>query len=980
MLPENLQRFQDTIAYHLPLHWSFRISNYNSSDFGDIVNCHRTCITFQPSLPHLPTPVSDLKPPSTTFDFQHKLQRILPSIFDDSHDFKTIPVNLSTVDFSINNPPLHHSHNHPIILSTISDSEQQPHTFILDPSAPIMPPPAGTLFHRFYFCAIPFLSIFGEWKANIINHRHYCQLFGIQSQDYHHDIYLENTTLCRMFESIVPSNLRHAVYDHHLLNNILFPQLALSDDIHRDTIQCYTITEKQSGFNWVAAYSSDTDDTQPLCQLVIDHSNTKVCTKTKLNSVNSFYRRFLKSNSISWTRNRLVLHKHLPLMARTIELIIVPTSLRRKIFLHYHASPSGGHVGEYKTLYRLRLRFIWPKMRKEIKYWCKSCAECTAANVWRSHRCKLYFSWPVTIPFWIMHVDIWHPGSAQLQGKQGYLLNAMCDLTQFVVSIPTTDISAAQLSQLFTEQVLLTFGMCAVIVVDDGSTFKSEFESMCNILKLHLWPLARGNHKGNSVERYHRYLNKVMTIQGNALGTNNNFHRIAKTAQYGWNSAPIDDTDVVRSLPAVGREFRFPLDIDNSKLPAISDGTNCALFDYLRDVSNESHFATTVLQILVEERRERHRNRLNHSATKSSLKVGDVVKAHVQVKSNASTGTVEKLSYRARGPFVIVQDLGWDTFLVQPYNKPDAATRRYKSSQLYLLPPQLFPSNPLDTLDQRYINYEHAPIVLPLQQALNIESYNPTWFSEPPPQHHITPDSIDPLNSIDQVALQDHPSIPSISDLLEEEPTLTTIQNYPEPIEEPAPTANLPPSSLHQKILDSTDKLFFIMYTPPSTLRPRWYLVQVDLELTDTANLQPEASGKYQCAFLAKHPGDSNKQSDDRSRWWPDWYAYSRDPSTNEIIYGRRTLFRPNTTPDSSKYILWADTINLSTTPHFLAGPFNFCPVSASFHTLNTLDDNVWSSAHSICICLNLDPPSLNGANTPTPSPSRRRRKRNQNN
>ena len=62
------------------------------------------------------------------------------------------------------------------------------------------------------------------------------------------------------------------------------------------------------------------------------------------------------------------------------------------------------------------------------------------------------------------------------------------------------------------EQVILTFGMVAVVVVDTDSRFRSTFEAMCKLLKLTFWPLSRGNHKGNSVERYHRFLTKLKLL------------------------------------------------------------------------------------------------------------------------------------------------------------------------------------------------------------------------------------------------------------------------------------------------------------------------------------------------------------------------------------------------------------------------------------------------------------------------------------
>ena len=64
------------------------------------------------------------------------------------------------------------------------------------------------------------------------------------------------------------------------------------------------------------------------------------------------------------------------------------------------------------------------------------------------------------------------------------------------------------------EEVDLSFGMTAVIVVDADIKFRSVFEYMCAAFKIHLSPLTLGNHKGLSVEKYHRFVNKTQTIVG----------------------------------------------------------------------------------------------------------------------------------------------------------------------------------------------------------------------------------------------------------------------------------------------------------------------------------------------------------------------------------------------------------------------------------------------------------------------------------
>ena len=85
-----------------------------------------------------------------------------------------------------------------------------------------------------------------------------------------------------------------------------------------------------------------------------------------------------------------------------------------------------------------------------------------------------------------------------------------------------------------------------------------------------------------------------------------------------------------------------------------------------------------MLQVLLEERRTYMRDRNNADKQECNLKVGDVVKAHVQTQSIAKSGIVGKLSYGAKGPFIITAGLGTGSYEVQRYNDPNSSRRKYK--------------------------------------------------------------------------------------------------------------------------------------------------------------------------------------------------------------------------------------------------------------------------------------------------------------
>ena len=79
------------------------------------------------------------------------------------------------------------------------------------------------------------------------------------------------------------------------------------------------------------------------------------------------YRKTITHNLLCIINYRLVYLEPVTISTNHIYRIIVPLSLRHNISNAMYASPSAGHMGEYKTLYRLKLRFFWLRMRVDIK-------------------------------------------------------------------------------------------------------------------------------------------------------------------------------------------------------------------------------------------------------------------------------------------------------------------------------------------------------------------------------------------------------------------------------------------------------------------------------------------------------------------------------------------------------------------------------------------------------------------------------------
>ena len=137
----------------------------------------------------------------------------------------------------------------------------------------------------------------------------------------------------------------------------------------------------------------------------------------------------------------------------------------------------------------------------------------------------------MTIPLYIMHVNLWAPGISLSNNSAGHhLLNLMCDLTQFFVSDITMETYVEHLSKLFMDNFVLLFGTFTILVANSKSGFNSIFKYMCAALGIIYWPLLYGNHKNASIEKFHCFLYKTQETASQDRGMHDVFLHNFKTS------------------------------------------------------------------------------------------------------------------------------------------------------------------------------------------------------------------------------------------------------------------------------------------------------------------------------------------------------------------------------------------------------------------------------------------------------------------
>jgi len=74
-------------------------------------------------------------------------------------------------------------------------------------------------------------------------------------------------------------------------------------------------------------------------------------------------------------QNYLLVHKDEDRMQ-----LVVPTSLRERLFSHVRGGPLAAHLGSQRTMAQLKQLYYWPGMGKDVENWYKQCQDCATSK------------------------------------------------------------------------------------------------------------------------------------------------------------------------------------------------------------------------------------------------------------------------------------------------------------------------------------------------------------------------------------------------------------------------------------------------------------------------------------------------------------------------------------------------------------------------------------------------------------------------
>ena len=353
-------------------------------------------------------------------------------------------------------------------------------------------------------------------------------------------------------------------------------------------------------------------------------------------------------------KNDLLMHRSNPSVP-----YVPPGELRRTILKIYHdTAANGAHFGRDKTAHKIKTRYYWPSMFKDIDNYVKSCIPCAQYNPRRQKTPGTLR--PIKPPegVWqLVSMDFHGPIIPTSQRGNKYIIALTDVLSKFVITKAVRDNTAQTAVRFIKEEVIAKFGTPRCILTDNGTHFTSTMmnELIKQIGATHLYSTPYHPQTNGQIERYNSTMDAKIGTLSNARKTD--WDEQLPFVTFNYNTSMHSSTKQVPFLMMYGRNPVLPFDYQDPNVTLDFDPEHSRkLNQYLSSLNDQAKQNITSNQ-------ERYKQRYDTNRSNPSYQINDLV----LVKT---LNTRHKFDIRYEGPFKIIKEITPKTFIIQHIRKP----------------------------------------------------------------------------------------------------------------------------------------------------------------------------------------------------------------------------------------------------------------------------------------------------------------------
>ena len=164
--------------------------------------------------------------------------------------------------------------------------------------------------------------------------------------------------------------------------------------------------------------------------------------------------------------------------------LVVPKKFRLDILRELHEGVAGGHLGEVKTLSKLKERFYWPGHYNDVRDWCQTCKICAKRKSPAPGRQAPMQTITAGYPIQVMAVDLLGPLPESKNGNR-YVLVVGVYFSRWMEALPVSNQEASTVAEKLVDEVFLRFSPPEQLHSDQGRQFESNLVTeVCKLLQI----------------------------------------------------------------------------------------------------------------------------------------------------------------------------------------------------------------------------------------------------------------------------------------------------------------------------------------------------------------------------------------------------------------------------------------------------------------------------------------------------------------
>ena len=329
--------------------------------------------------------------------------------------------------------------------------------------------------------------------------------------------------------------------------------------------------------------------------------------------------------------------------------LVLPKVLRNDIIKELH---SDVHFSYQKVWYKVKEKYWWPQMFKDIKDFCSSCIPCQQA---KGHQKR-----PPLIPIesqypWqIVGVDITEPRRISKNGNR-YILVFVDLFTKYVVAKAIPNMTAETVANVFFQEIVCRYGAPEKLLSDRGQQFMSSLMQFTReIFSVQgLFTAAWNPRCDGMTERSNQTIVRCLSFLVNSQ--HDDWDERLPAAVYAYNTTLcFRSTDYTPYYLIFGRHSMGPADLQL----VIPQNTPNHVQDYVTHLVNNLDEAADMARENISRHQDEMKEYFNKSVHSTCLQEGDKVFLYVPVTPKHLS---RKLRYPWCGGYVIQRFVGPNT-------------------------------------------------------------------------------------------------------------------------------------------------------------------------------------------------------------------------------------------------------------------------------------------------------------------------------